>query len=173
MSQSYKEQVEALPNNAPGNWPHGAQNDYESGGYRMRMEASLIAATADAALAAAREERDALRAEVALLRKLHWLAARDHIFWSTYNEGIKDWDDGAHPAVLCNDIFLPGADGESLGLREFDAYLALCRKFDEDAGPAWCAAKRNMKPWRNFKLNAEAVVEAEAALAAIAGRAGA
>lgn len=108
-----------------------------------------------------------IQAELDLHRKLSWLAARDHIFWGTYNGEIQDWDDGAHPAVLCNDIFVPGDDGESLALAEVDAYIDLCRKYPDDADAAWCAAKRNMKPWRNFKLNDEAVAEARRLIAAL------
>lgn len=103
---------------------------------------------------------DALR-ELKLARKLHWLAANDHIFFASYNEKIKDWDDGAHAAINCNEIFVPGADAEGLPDEEVDSYLALCKEFSQDAEAAWCVAKRNEKPWRGFKINEAALAKAK------------
>ena len=92
------------------------------------------------ALAAARKEVD-------LARKLFWLVAHDHIFFGSYNPDTNNWDEGAYPAVNCNDVFVAGADAENLPLNEVDTLIAVCKKFPH--GPIlWCIAKRNEKPWR-------------------------
>lgn len=94
-----------------------------------------------------------LEKELDLARKLHWLAANDHIFFGTYNHKINDWDDNPHPAINCNDIFVPAADAECLNEEDVELYFLLCKEFGQKAEAAWCAAKRNVKPWRSYKID--------------------
>lgn len=87
MSQSYKEQVEAIPS---GDGSHG----FILGMSTMRELVRPIAVAADAALSAAREERDALRAECEALRK-------DAQRWKFLCEGDSDFVLYALEADVC------------------------------------------------------------------------
>ena len=92
---------------------------------------------------------DAQQVELELARKLFWLVAHDLIFFSNYNEDIKNWDDGNYPIINCNDIFIAGADCEPLLLEEIDKYLEICQKYPKLYPEyLWCIAKRSEKPWR-------------------------
>lgn len=93
-------------------------------------------------------ELNVLNCELETARKIFWLLAHDHIFLGTYNEEKRDWDDGAYPAINCNDVFVPAADAEGLKAEELDLYVEACRRWPGDAAMAWVAAKRNAKPWR-------------------------
>ena len=94
-------------------------------------------------------ELNVLECELQVARKIFWLLAHDFIFLGTYNEAKNDWDDdGAYPAINCNDVFVPAADAEGLKAEELDAYAEACRRWPEEAAIAWCAVKRNAKPWR-------------------------
>ena len=92
---------------------------------------------------------DAQQVELELARKLFWLVAHDLIFFSNYNENIKNWDTGNYPIINCNDIFIAGADAEPLSLEEIDKYLEVCKKYPKLYPEyLWCIAKRSEKPWR-------------------------
>lgn len=91
---------------------------------------------------------DANKVELELARKLFYLVSHEWIFFSNYNEDIKDWDEGIYPAISIGDIFVPGADAESLHLEDIDLYIELCKKFPRFPEYAWCIAKRSEKPWR-------------------------
>lgn len=120
-----------------------------------RADADKACELREAMLREAEQQRDALaealrkaQDELALARKLHWLAAQDHIFFSSYNGAIDDWDDGAHPAINCNDVFIPGADAEGLAVEDVDLYVKCVKQFGDEGRYGWCAAKRAMNPWR-------------------------
>ena len=93
-------------------------------------------------------ELNVLECELQTARKIFWLLAHDFIFLGTYNESKDDWDDGAYPAINCNDVFVPAADAEGLKAEELDLYVEACRRWPKDAAIAWCAVKRSAKPWR-------------------------
>lgn len=95
---------------------------------------------------------DAAKVELELARKLFWLMAHDWIFFSTYNDDLDDWDDdGAFPAVNCNDVLVPGSSSTQLPLEEVDSYIDVCKKYS-DYYPEyiWCIAKNSAKPWKHL-----------------------
>lgn len=96
-----------------------------------------------------------LDSEIELARKLFWLISRDYIFFSSFNENINTWDDGAYPCVNCSDIFVSGADAESLHLEEVDKFILVCKKYPKFAEYAWCIAKRNQDPWKTAVTSEE------------------
>lgn len=100
---------------------------------------------------------DANVVELELARKLFWLMKHDFIFFSGWNEDRQTWDEGTYPAIICNDIFVPGADAENLHLDDLDNYITVCKKFIKlNPEYLWCIAKRSQKPWRTYsELNAE------------------
>ena len=93
---------------------------------------------------------DATKVELELARKLFWLASHDWIFFSTYNDDTDDWDDdGAFPAVNCNDVLVPGSDSTQLPFEEVDTYIDVCKKYSEHYPEyIWCVAKNSEKPWK-------------------------
>ena len=93
-------------------------------------------------------ELNVLNCELETARKIFWLLANDHIFLCTYSEEKQDWDEGAYPAINCNDVFVPAADAEGLKAEELDIYIEACRRWPSDAAMAWVAVKRSAKPWR-------------------------
>lgn len=89
--------------------------------------------------------------ELDLARKLFWLMAHDFIFFSGWNEETLTWDDGIYPAIVCNDILVPGADAESLHIDELDKYILVCKKYIKLCPEyIWCIAKRSQRPWRKI-----------------------
>ena len=92
---------------------------------------------------------DANQIELELGRKLFWLVKHDLIFFGSYNENKQAWDDGTYPAIVCNDIFVGGADAEPLHLEDVDNFIEVANKYPRFAEYAWCIAKRNQKPWRH------------------------
>ena len=78
---------------------------------------------------------------------MFWLAARDVIFFTTYNSESKGWDDYWRPVVICSDTFYYAcADAEDMEISD----LAEIRRIYEEygwAGPvAWIALKRGEMP---------------------------
>ena len=140
-----------------------------------KLRAEYLALTTEATMVI--EERDQLRADLAASQAecerhghLFWLAARDVVFFSTYNEDIKDWDNGWHAAVNCNDTFYyASADATHLAPgRECEVRAAFDRW--EWAGVvAWCAIERGEEPLE--QLRTEKYRQARAAIdAARAGK---
>lgn len=107
--------------------------------------------------------------ELETARKIFWLLREDHIFLTSYNDDKETWDDGAYPAINCNDLFVPGADAESLAAEDLDAYIEAVKRWPNAGSYAWCAVKRNAKPWRMFDINtwAEEYEDAVDGIAAI------
>lgn len=85
--------------------------------------------------------------ELDIARKLFWLMREDKIFFGSYNESKKTWDDGVYPAINCNDVFVMGADAESLQAEDLDAFIEVVKRFPNVADYAWCAYKRSATPW--------------------------
>ena len=74
---------------------------------------------------------------------------RFHFFFSTYNEEKLDWDDGIYPFINCSDIFVAGADAESLSPEDLDKFILVCKKYIKLYPEyLWCIAKRSKNPWR-------------------------
>jgi hypothetical protein len=84
--------------------------------------------------------------------KLFWLAARDALFFATWNEKSQQWDDGWHPTLNCNDFFAPAADAEGIPDENLDHHLdlliELTKKFDHYGPLAWIALRRGQEPWK-------------------------
>jgi len=75
---------------------------------------------------------------------LFWLAARDIIFFSTYNEDLSDWDNGWHSVVSCNDTFCYAtADCQKLAPGREHEVRELFEKYGWSGVVAWCSCERN------------------------------
>lgn len=98
---------------------------------------------------------NALACELELARKIFWLASRDQIFFGDWNPDSRDWDDGAYPAINCNDLFVPGADAEPLAAEDIDLYIEAVKRYPRHASAAWCAVKRSANLWREPDPNSE------------------
>ena len=94
-------------------------------------------------------ELNVLTAELEIARKIFWLLLNDHVFLTSYNSEKKDWDDGAYPAINCNDLFVMGADAENLAAEDLDLYIEVMNKWPNAGDAAWCAVKRSAKLWRS------------------------
>lgn len=98
--------------------------------------------------------------ELEVARKIFWLLTQDHIFLGCYNEDKNTWDDGAYPAINCNDLFVPAADYENLTKEDLDLYVDVVKKFPRAGSAAWCAVKRSENLWDNpFKRDDEWIKE--------------
>jgi len=83
---------------------------------------------------------------------LFWLAARNYVFFGTYNSGICDWDDGWHAAVNCNDTFYyASADACALEPHEAKEVRAAVEQWGWAGAVAWCALKRNEEPLKRLQ----------------------
>ena len=91
---------------------------------------------------------NSLDCELEMARKIFWLAVNDHIFFGSWNHDKGDWDDGAYPAINCNDLFVPGADAEPLNAEDLDLYIEVVKRYPKHGSAAWCAVKRSAKLWR-------------------------
>lgn len=109
---------------------------------------------------------DVMNSELETARKIFWLLKHDHVFLSCYNETEKTWDDGAYPAINCNDVFTAAADAEMLRAEDLDAYIEAVKRWPNAGSYAWCAVKRSAKPWTLFSDD-EWTAEYEAAISGI------
>jgi hypothetical protein len=83
---------------------------------------------------------------------LFWLAARDFVFFSTYNGQTEDYDAGWHQAVNCNDTFYyASADACGLEPHEAKAVRAAVEQWGWAGAVAWCALKRNEEPLKELQ----------------------
>lgn len=96
-------------------------------------------------------ELDVLTCELETARKIFWLLANDYIFLSSFNDWTGTWDEGAYPAINCNDAFVPGADSEALRADDLDLFIKAMKKYPDCGALAWCAARANAKLWRTPK----------------------
>lgn len=98
---------------------------------------------------------NSLDCELETARKIFWLLLHDHIFFGGWNPDKNDWDDGAYPAINCNDLFIPGADAESLSAEDLDLYIEVVKRYPDHGSAAWCAVKRNAKLWRQPRSDSD------------------
>ena len=84
------------------------------------------------------------------------LAAHDELFFSFYNEDIKQHDDIPRPVILCNDCFqYASADGESI---EWEFIPELLKLYEGEGWPCiveWVAKKRGKEPLGRVKEGME------------------
>lgn len=131
---------------------------YAEGTQRRRADEAVVR------LAAVSAERDDFE-------KLFWLAARDVVFFGTYNEDTKDWDDGWHVAVSCNDTFYyASADAWSFKPKDVGKVKDVYDKWGLDGVVALCAVARKETPLK--QLQTAKYHEAYAELAARAASEG-
>ena len=75
---------------------------------------------------------------------LFWLAARDIIFFSEYNENLDDWDNGWYAAVSCNDTFYyASADAQSLAPGREHEVRDIFERYGWSGVTAWCCRERD------------------------------
>jgi hypothetical protein len=96
-------------------------------------------------------------------RKIFWLAAQDELFFSQWNDKLKNWDNEWHPAINCNDFFYAAADAEGIPEDEhldktLDLLIELYNKFSHCGPLAWISLRRNnLDPpdWRRDRMKEE------------------
>lgn len=103
-------------------------------------------------------EIEQLRAEVARLRKLYWLAKEDVIFFSGYEPKSDTWPDvGLYwsPCVNLSDTFgYACADGQMLEDAEIDRLIEAHKKWGYDGVVAWAALMRKYEPIKERRTDA-------------------
>lgn len=81
------------------------------------------------------------------MNHLLWLAARDIIFFSTYDDDDKEYTNGFYAAVNCNDTFYyASADAESLPFERAEELRGAYELFGFAGVVAWCSLKRGYGP---------------------------
>ena len=87
-----------------------------------------------------------------------WLASRDILFFSQYDEAEGDWNGGFTCAIMCNDTFYyASADCESVcDVEDLELVRYLYEKCSWDGVAAWVSSKRNwqepLKPLQTDKF---------------------
>jgi len=80
---------------------------------------------------------------------LFWLAARDIIFFTTYNG--ESHDTSAYPVVFCSDVFCYAcADAEELPIDQLPLLKTVFEKFGWNGVVAWVAKQRNEHPLESY-----------------------
>ena len=83
---------------------------------------------------------------------LFWLAARDIIFFSTFNENLDDWDDGWHAVVSCNDMFIYAtADATKIAPGREHEVREIFEKYGWGGVAAWCSIERKEEPIKEIQ----------------------
>lgn len=78
---------------------------------------------------------------------LFWLAARDIVFFSTYDTNAADWTNHWHACINCNDTFYYAcADATPMDAIEASMVRYMYDKWDWAGVIAWCAVKRDKQP---------------------------
>jgi hypothetical protein len=78
--------------------------------------------------------------------KLMWLASRDIILFSSYNQETDKHDGWFHPFLLCSDTFVyASADGEELYPKDVDKARVMFEKFGWDGITALVSALRQCR----------------------------
>ena len=91
---------------------------------------------------------NAMEAELEVARKIFWLLRHDHVFLGDWNEETGEHDEGAYPAIKCDDLFAVGAAAEQLAAEDLDLFISVCKRFPMWGPYAWCAVKKSEDPWR-------------------------
>jgi hypothetical protein len=85
---------------------------------------------------------------------LFWLAARDYVFFATYNEKAGAWDEGWHSAINCNDTFYyASVDACEIEPHEAKEVRAAVERWGWAGAVAWCALKRNEEPLKQLQTD--------------------
>lgn len=83
---------------------------------------------------------------------LFWLAARDVIFFSEFNEDLSGWDNGWYAVVSCNDMFYyASADATHIAKGEEHEVREMFEKYGWGGVTAWCSVKRNEEPIKEIQ----------------------
>jgi len=78
---------------------------------------------------------------------LCWLAAREVVYFSTYNRDIGTYDDGWYVYINANDTFCYAcADGEYVAPSQATQVRALYEKYGSAGVVAWVSQKRGKEP---------------------------
>jgi hypothetical protein len=78
------------------------------------------------------------------IEALFWLAARDLVFFGTWDEEAEDWTDGFSLALNVNDTFYyASADAEGMELKDAPSLVNLYKLFGFCGLAAWVAIKRD------------------------------
>jgi hypothetical protein len=94
---------------------------------------------------------------------LFWLAAREIVFFGTWEENLGDWTNGWTSAVNVNDTFYYAcADAESLEPGRAHEVRAAYERWGYHGVIAWASIKRNQDPLA--RLVTPAYLEAKAEL---------
>ena len=97
---------------------------------------------------------------VKTINLMMWLAARDLLFFSEYDDEDMDWEGeevGFSCAILCNDTFYyASADAESIcDVEDLELVKYLYEKYSYDGVVAWVSSQRNwqepLKPLQTDK----------------------
>jgi hypothetical protein len=80
------------------------------------------------------------------IEALFWLAARDIVFFATYDEDVHDWTNGFSLAINVNDTFYyASADAEQLKLKDTVSLKRLYQTFGYSGIEAYVAMSRDME----------------------------
>jgi len=82
---------------------------------------------------------------------LFWLAARDIVFFSTYNEELDDYDNGWRAVVICNDVFYYAADSQRLPPHREHEIREMFEKYGWAGVTAWVAFERGEEPLKEIQ----------------------
>lgn len=86
------------------------------------------------------------------IEHLLWLAARDIVFFSTYDPDNEDSKDHYTVCVLCNDTFYYAcADAEMLPPGQEVILRDLVERFSWAGPVAWCALARKTEPLEQLR----------------------
>lgn len=78
---------------------------------------------------------------------LFWLAARDLVFFSSYNNELKDWDGGWCAVINCSDTFgYACADATYIAPGQEREVKEIYEKYGWSGLVAWCALERDDVP---------------------------
>lgn len=108
-------------------------------------------------------DAEKLKEAVHRYENLFWLAAQNVVFFGDYDSKTKNWDDGWHPYINCNDTFYyASADATAIDEGQEKAIKSAFEKYGWDGVVAWCALMRNEQPLKERRT--EKYLEARAAI---------
>lgn len=126
-----------------------ANNDLDSCDLRAWHS---FARTLERELQAAQMRVGVLEALVERYESLFWLAARDVVFFGTYNSEQKDWDDGWHPAINNNDTFYyASADAHAFKPERANELKGVFDKWGWEGLVALCSIERDEMPLKQLQ----------------------